>query len=260
MRLAGLAIVALATQSLAQGPSPRSSAAGVEPGDLDAALQWGTYRPNLYFGVRPRLPESLLSGLMWFGLDDQQNWQRIRHSCELGDNLSEYGYSRHNGRDFGEQEMRDEDHGVEIKSEFVKVAGRRGGSWAVRFSGRTLEDNVQGVSLAYYFGLEGAGAMSMAVDHDAVRITGRTPDLDRFKVRIVPATSNQSPALPAKLRRLKDAPADSRIAGIAMAVPRGSIWKAKDMLQERLIEHAQAKARDIVKRTGGKGPVTGRML
>jgi len=28
------------------------------------SLLWGPYRPNLYFGVRPRIPKSLPTGLM----------------------------------------------------------------------------------------------------------------------------------------------------------------------------------------------------
>ena len=34
------------------------------------SLLWGPYRPNLYFGLRPRVPESLLMGLMWSNADD----------------------------------------------------------------------------------------------------------------------------------------------------------------------------------------------
>jgi mannosyl-oligosaccharide glucosidase len=33
-------------------------------------LLWGAYRPGLYFGLRPRLPQSLLTGLVWFGTQD----------------------------------------------------------------------------------------------------------------------------------------------------------------------------------------------
>jgi mannosyl-oligosaccharide glucosidase len=33
---------------------------------------WGAYRPNLYFGLRPRLPKSLMTGLIWFGTHDYQ--------------------------------------------------------------------------------------------------------------------------------------------------------------------------------------------
>lgn len=33
----------------------------------DESLLWGPYKPNLYFGVRPRLPAGLWTGLMWTG-------------------------------------------------------------------------------------------------------------------------------------------------------------------------------------------------
>lgn len=35
----------------------------------DPALLWSTYNPALYFAVRPRLPKSVVNGLMWLGLD-----------------------------------------------------------------------------------------------------------------------------------------------------------------------------------------------
>lgn len=37
---------------------------------------WGSYRPNLYFGIRPRIPQSLLTGLMWFGTQDYASISR----------------------------------------------------------------------------------------------------------------------------------------------------------------------------------------
>lgn len=36
----------------------------------DESLLWGPYKPNLYFGVRPRLPQGLWTGLMWVGVDN----------------------------------------------------------------------------------------------------------------------------------------------------------------------------------------------
>jgi mannosyl-oligosaccharide glucosidase len=47
------------------------------------SLFWGPYKPNLYFGVRPRLPESLWTGLMWGRLeayDDVRDGKLIRTS------------------------------------------------------------------------------------------------------------------------------------------------------------------------------------
>lgn len=34
------------------------------------SLLWGPYKPNLYFGVRPRIAQSLTAGLMWAKVDD----------------------------------------------------------------------------------------------------------------------------------------------------------------------------------------------
>ncbi|KAJ2161219.1 Processing alpha glucosidase I [Coemansia sp. RSA 552] len=232
------------------------AACGTARAQLDSALQWGTYRPNLYFGTRPRVPNSLLTGLMWFGLDSKHNWQHTRHSCELADGLDEYGYLRHNGRDFGEQVMRDTDHGVEITSQFVKVPGERGGSWAVRFTGSTLENNKQGVSLAYYFGLEGNGTMAMTAEDDVVRIEGETRELGRFKARIVPAGTNQGPKVPERLQKLGDISAIQKITGISLAVPGEDIWRAEDIFQAALIERGQAKINRIMELTQGKGPLS----
>lgn len=33
--------------------------------DDDALYRWGPYRPNLYFGVRPQIPDTILMGMMW---------------------------------------------------------------------------------------------------------------------------------------------------------------------------------------------------
>lgn len=34
------------------------------------SLLWGPYKPNVYFGVRPRSAEGLWTGLMWSKVDD----------------------------------------------------------------------------------------------------------------------------------------------------------------------------------------------
>ena len=39
------------------------------------SLLWGPYRPNLYFGVRPRIPKSLMTGLLWAKVDTFQGVQ-----------------------------------------------------------------------------------------------------------------------------------------------------------------------------------------
>ncbi len=40
------------------------------------SLLWGPYKPNLYFGVRPRIPKSLAAGLLWAKVD---NFEDVQH-------------------------------------------------------------------------------------------------------------------------------------------------------------------------------------
>ena len=51
------------------------------------SLLWGPYRSSLYFGIRPRIPRSLLSGLMWFNVDSYDAIGNLRHVYEQGDNM-----------------------------------------------------------------------------------------------------------------------------------------------------------------------------
>ena len=44
-------------------------------GHSNETLLWGPYRPNLYFGVRPRIPKSLTTGLLWAKVDSFQDVQ-----------------------------------------------------------------------------------------------------------------------------------------------------------------------------------------
>jgi mannosyl-oligosaccharide glucosidase len=37
------------------------------------SLLWGPYKPNVYFGVRPRIPKSLWAGLMWVKVDNYED-------------------------------------------------------------------------------------------------------------------------------------------------------------------------------------------
>jgi len=39
------------------------------------SLLWGPYRPNLYFGIRPRIPKSLMTGLMWGKIETYVDYQ-----------------------------------------------------------------------------------------------------------------------------------------------------------------------------------------
>ncbi|RAL63629.1 hypothetical protein DID88_003673 [Monilinia fructigena] len=86
-----LPVAALVTVLLSWGTSVHAAEAqdvGILTTEIareqNNSLLWGAYKPNLYFGVRPRIPKSFTGGLMWAKVDnfvDVQN--NFRHTCEL---------------------------------------------------------------------------------------------------------------------------------------------------------------------------------
>ena len=75
--------------------------------NANQSLLWGPYRPNLYFGVRPRIPKSLMGGLMWSKVE---NFQDVQNSMffpiwcisfgqwDMGEQEDEFGQGLMEGR------------------------------------------------------------------------------------------------------------------------------------------------------------------
>ena len=95
---------------------------------------WGTYRSNLYFGLKHRSPRSLSAGLMWFDYSTlQQSPDRfLRHWCDQNDRLK-YGWTHHDGETFGIEQIADEH--LQLNIQWVKqVTGQHGGDWTTRIN------------------------------------------------------------------------------------------------------------------------------
>jgi mannosyl-oligosaccharide glucosidase len=125
----------------------------------DKSLLWGPYRPNLYFGMRPRIPQSLMTGMLWFGAHDFQSINRtftrklfkftsqvlinvlgVRHACETGDNLDGYTWTEFDARKGGTQVIKDSSNNVKLTTELIKFpGGEHGGSWAARIRGEPID-------------------------------------------------------------------------------------------------------------------------
>ena len=143
---------------------------------------WGSYRPGVYFGMKSRSAKDVVTGLMWFlprfslSLSERKRQQLmiisrhvnqgslgLRHWCEQGDNLKQFGWTKHDGREFGVQNI--VDRGVKIETSFVKVmGGSNGGDW----SNRVVVEGVKGteVSLLYYAALEEGADASLLPKYD----------------------------------------------------------------------------------------------
>ena len=61
-QLASVAALALGASAAGDGAKDVSK-------QSDQSLFWGPYKPNLYFGVRPRVPQGLWTGLIWGGVN-----------------------------------------------------------------------------------------------------------------------------------------------------------------------------------------------
>jgi mannosyl-oligosaccharide glucosidase len=100
-------------------------------------LLWGPYRPNLYFGVRPRIPESLSLGLLWARVEDYNSVQEnFRYTCEQDSSMGSYGWESYDARSGGVQSIHDKGNEIDITTSFFKDAsGDKGGNWGVRIRG-----------------------------------------------------------------------------------------------------------------------------
>lgn len=104
--------------------------------NIDSNLFWGTYRSNLYFGMKTRSPKSPVIGLMWFEqyIDKWKNPNiKLRHWCDQRDNIKKYGWLKHDGKNFGIQEI--VENTFKFNTSFVKrPGGINGGDWSSRIT------------------------------------------------------------------------------------------------------------------------------
>lgn len=207
-------------------------------------LLWGPYRPNLYFGVKPKLRESLLSGLMWFNADSFNHIHTIRHECEQGDNMASFGWHEYDSRLGGRQLIEDVNHDVDITTEFV--TSEDGESWGVRVSGkrRLKKDGV--TSLVFYSGLEGKGNLngptrSVKGHKNTVELEGDSPDLGQFSITIT--EKGKKNVHPVEDHPIAKQMIIDNLQHASLKVPTGNVWKAKGvyltLLQERIAKLAE---------------------
>ncbi|KAF8107945.1 hypothetical protein N665_0116s0144 [Sinapis alba] len=149
-------------------PAPKLSDLPMFQGDHKESLYWGTYRPQVYFGVRARTPHSLLAGLMWLGDEKDDGKHAMRHFCENSQDLKSFGWREHNGIDFGRQELLDQD--MILETSFVKSKEGSlgyGGDWSVRINliNKGLDDEVKRtVHLFFYIADEGGNVLNLGKD------------------------------------------------------------------------------------------------
>ena len=206
------------------------------------SLLWGPYRPNLYFGVRPRLPQSLTTGLLWSRVEDFQSVQNnIRYTCEQHEGMAGYGWDVYDARTGGVQTVHDKGNGIDMETSFVKFDEGRGG-WCARIKGTPLEDaepsagspgGPQELKTAvwFYAAIEGLGSVEVqdaeAVDTGYggdVVFDGQSQDLGDFTLTITAPDANSHPLHSHPSYAAK--PLDRTLVH-SLQVPDDALWQAK---------------------------------
>ncbi|OWB76626.1 hypothetical protein B5S32_g780 [[Candida] boidinii] len=207
------------------------------------SLLWGPYRSNLYVGVRPRIPHSLMTGLMWFNMDNYNNVQKMRHFCDQNDDMKGFGWTQYDPRIGGRQIIKDKEMHIKIITDFVKTDS---GNWALKIKGIPTKKNLK-TSLVFYAGLEGDGLLEYAGMRDLptnlvsgnLKLLGySTPLGSAFEMDIFDTKDNKYIK---SSKPLVDPELDPSLTHhMSLHVPDGNVWLAKDvfmtLLQEEISE------------------------
>ncbi|OKL63106.1 hypothetical protein UA08_01397 [Talaromyces atroroseus] len=203
------------------------------------SLLWGPYKPNLYFGVQPRIAKSLTAGLLWANVDSYETAQaNFRHTCEQNEGMRGYGWDEYDVRKGGRQTIHDVGNFVDITIDFVKIpGGHHGGSWGARVKGVPREDAPADThtTVVFYTSLEGLGSVQVenTVENqiglkENVKLKGMTPDLGEFSIDITPGPdSNRHPDLdhPSSIEKPLDRPLVA-----SLQTPPEHLWQVKPLL------------------------------
>ncbi|KAF7560978.1 hypothetical protein G7046_g3168 [Stylonectria norvegica] len=204
------------------------------------SLFWGPYKPNLYFGVRPRVPQSLWTGLMWGRVDGYQDIQtNFRYTCEQGEDIHGYGWDEYDARNGGVQSIHDEGNMIDITTSFVKVpGGSHGGSWAARIKGELRDDAPDDTKtmVYYYIAQEGGGQLAVETEgtkfgfEDDVTLKGSSKSLGEYTLVVTKGTG-EHPTSGSEL--LKDRHGDKTVVASA-GVPDELVWQGKPVVYKQL--------------------------
>ncbi|XP_077575739.1 mannosyl-oligosaccharide glucosidase [Stigmatopora nigra] len=175
----------LAKRVVTLHPSPRVLDANSTNALVSPDRFWGSYRPQVYFGMKTRSPRSIVTGMMWMNQFSEVMDVNLRHTCEQGDHLQGYGWLMHDGMNFGVQEIREKN--FTLTTEFVKrVGGDHGGDWTWRVTAKQHSSAPKPavISLMFYAAADTQGSLEAHVEEKErlASITGVSEELGSFKI------------------------------------------------------------------------------
>ena len=177
-----------------EAPADAGHPEGVYSGTAEhnATMLWGTYRPQVYFGMRTREHQSFLFGMGWGVPGD------MRYTAEDDADVS-FGWRMHDGVRSGVQTIHDKKNGVTLTTSFIKdlsANADRGGGWNVRIKGTRFKGMRQHSKLTVspVFATELADLMYEAFGGEVphAEVMSSTKAAGRFKVRVVASQGAES--------------------------------------------------------------------
>ncbi|KUI71757.1 hypothetical protein VM1G_07295 [Cytospora mali] len=212
------------------------------------SLLWGPYRPNLYFGVRPRLPYSLMTGLMWSNVDTYSGPRdNLRFTCEQHQGMAGYGWDEYDTRKGGVQTIHDAGNGIDLTTSFVKVpGGGNGGSWAARIKGvprSGVPDDIK-TQVLLYVSQDGLGSqLEVQPDgedngfaHD-VALIGKSDSLGEFNIVITEGTGEH----PQDRSDIDETQDFTKTIVQSIMAPAEFMWQGKAIALRLFSEHISKK-------------------
>ncbi|XP_069779447.1 mannosyl-oligosaccharide glucosidase [Narcine bancroftii] len=143
---------------------------------------WGSYRPQVYFGMKTRSQKSIVTGLMW--IQQFKSEVNLRHTCEQDDRLPSYGWLMHDGINFGVQEIKE--NNFILTTEFGKrLGGQHGGDWTWRITAKPQSSAPENpvISLLFYVASDGEGVLQPHIEgKKLVAVSGSSAELGKFKI------------------------------------------------------------------------------
>ena len=224
------------------------------------------HRPNLYVGTKTCSPVPISTGLMWYAKGDLS---KIRHTAEMNDNLKRWGWSAHNGQDFGRHALLDPKAQIHLTTEYMADQDSASNSWAMRIKGDLTKtgqknNNKQDrndVSLVFYVtNADPSGHMELestsAAQGPSSTITGTTKKEGRFSFEIVRTTSEDLNSKRrvvthhSKKNRQTNRPgfasvSSSQVHSAQLRRNSERLWQTKDLLLP-LWQNSQRKAYNLV--------------
>lgn len=198
------------------------------------SLNWGPYRSNLYVGIRPRIPNSILTGLLWFPADTFNAPLLSKHSCEQNHNIQKFGWTKYDPRYGGVESIYDDDSRLNLTTEFVKTDD--GLNWALRIKGKAARpDSVN--SVVFYAGLQDDGEIGLRNDFHQnsnnlvsgdIVLDGNMEKLGgKFSIKIVDDEKNRHPE---SFTIVDDDSFDPAFTHyMSLNVPFENVWKASEI-------------------------------